>query len=99
MPGRLTNYEQETIINFNNAEYIAYIFTYEKTWQKRLEKKLRVKPTLDNGFGGKGYEVDKKMIKPPRARRKLSDSAKKKLAERLHASRVLSAQNLVPVGN
>ncbi len=98
MPGRLTNYEQETIINFNKAEDIAYIFTYEKTWQKHIEKKLGIKPTEDNGFGGKSYELPKKMIKPPRAPRKLSDSAKRKLAERLHASRVLSAENLVPVG-
>lgn len=98
MSRRLTNYEQETIINFNKEEKIAYIFTYEKTWQKHLEGKLGLKPIMDNGFGGKEYELPKKMIKPPRAPRKLSDSAKKKLAERLHANLVLSAQNLVPVG-
>ena len=98
MTRKLTSCEQETIINFNKAEDVAYIFTYEKTWQKHLEKKLGIEPTLDNGYGGKGYELPKKMIKPPRAPRKLSDSAKKKLAERLHANRVLSAQSLVPVG-
>ncbi len=91
MTRRLTSYEQETIINFNKAEDIAYIFTYEKTWQKHLEKKLGLKPTLDNGYGGKGYELPKSRIKPPRAPRKLSDSAKKKLAERLRRNRVLSA--------
>jgi len=53
---------------------------------------------MDNGFGGKEYELPKSRIKPPRAPRKLSASAKKKLAERLHGNRVLSAQNLVPVG-
>ncbi len=99
MSKRLSNYEQETIINFNKEEKIAYIFTYEKTWQKHLEKRLGLKPTLDNGFGGKEYQMDKKRIPMPRAPRKLSDSAKKKLAERLHRNRVLSAQNLVPVGN
>lgn len=98
MPGRLTNYEQETIINFNKAEDIAHIYTCEKTWQRHLEKKLGLKPTLDNGFGGKGYELPKSRIKPPKAPRKLSDSAKKKLAEQLSRNRVLSAQNLVPVG-
>lgn len=91
MSRKLTSYEQETIINFNKEEKIAYIFTYEKTWQKHLEKKLGIEPTLDNGFGGKGYEVDKKMIKPPRAPRKLSDSTKKNLVERLHGRCVLSA--------
>ncbi len=98
MARTLTNYEQETIINFNKAEDVAYIFTYEKTWQKRLEKKLGLKPLYDNGFGGREYEIDKKRIKPPRVPRKLSASAKKKLVERLHGNRVLSAQNLVPVG-
>ena len=95
MTRTLTSYEQETIINFNKAEDVAYIFTYEKTWQKHLEGRLGLKPVMDNGFGGKGYELPKKMIKPPR---KLSASAKKKLAERLHRNRVLSVQNLVPVG-
>jgi hypothetical protein len=98
MPGRLTNYEQEAIINFNKGEDKAHIFTYEKTWQKHLEGRLGLKPLYDNGFGGREYELPKKMIKPPRAPRRLSDSARIKLAERLHGNRVLSAQNLVPVG-
>jgi hypothetical protein len=98
MTKTLTNYEQETIINFNKGEDKAHIFTYEKTWQKRLEQKLGLKPVMDNGFGGKEYELPKSRIRPPRAPRKLSDSAKKKLAERLHGNRVLSAQNAVPVG-
>ncbi len=98
MTRMLTNYEQETIINFNKAEDIAYIFTYEKTWQKHLEGRLGLKPVMDNGFGGKEYEIDKTRIKPPRAPRKLSASAKKKLVERLHGNRVLNAQNLVPLG-
>lgn len=77
MPRRLTSYEQETIINFNKAEETAYIFTYEKTWQKHLEGRLGLKPTMDNSFGGKAYQIDKKRIPMPRAPRKLSDSAKK----------------------
>ena len=90
--------EQETIINFNKAENIASIFTYEKTWQKHLEGKLGLKPTMDNGFGGKEYELPKSRIKPPRAPRRLSDSDKKKLTERLHRNRDHLSQNLVPVG-
>jgi len=91
MTRKLTSYEQETIINFNKEEKIAYIFTYEKTWQKHLEDRLGLKPTMDNGFGGREYELPKSRIKPPRAPRKLSASAKKELAERLHRNRVLSA--------
>ena len=49
-------------------------------------------------MGGKAYEINKKRIPMPRVQRKLSDSAKKKLTERLHGNRVLSAQNLIPVG-
>ena len=98
MRERLTNYERETIINFNKTEDMAYIFTYEKTWQKHFEEKLGLKPVMDNGFGGKEYEFPRTRIKPPRASRKLSASTKKILVERLHGNRVLSAQNLVPVG-
>ena len=98
MPRKLTYYEQETIIHFNKAEDIAHIFTYEKTWQKHLENKLGLKPIMDNGCGGKGYEIDKKRIPIPRAPRKLSDSTKRKLTERLHQNRVLNAKNLILVG-
>ena len=98
MTRRLSSYEQETIINFNKAEEIAYIFTYEKTWQKHLENKLGLKPTTDNGFGGKEYELPKSRIKPPRAPKKLSDSDKRKLTERLHGNHVLSTQNANTVG-
>ena len=87
MKRRLTSYEQETIINFNKAEDIARIFTYEKTWQKHLEGKLGLKPVMDNGFGGKGYELPKSRIKPPKAPRKLSKEAKENLSARLSKAR------------
>jgi len=83
----LSSYEQETIINFNKDEAIAHIFTYEKTWQQHLEKKLGLKPTMDNGFGGKEYEIDKKRIRPPRAPVKLSAETRKRLAKRLSNGR------------
>jgi hypothetical protein len=66
MSRRLSAYEQETIINFNKAEDIASIFTYEKTWQKHLEGKLGLKPIMDNGFGGKEYELPKSRKNHPR---------------------------------
>ena len=97
MSRKLPADEQETIINFNKAEDTATIFTYEKTWQKHLEGKLGLKPVMDNGFGGKEYELPKSRIKPPRIPRRLSSSAKKELAERLHRNRAHLSQNLVPV--
>jgi len=98
MSKTLSAYEQETIINFNKAEDVASIFTCERSWQKHLEGKLGLKPVMDNGFGGKEYELPKSRIKPPRAPRRLSDSAKKKLAQRLHRNRAHLSQNLIPVG-
>lgn len=66
------------------------MFTYNKAWQKHLEKKLGLKPTMNNGFGGKEYEVDKKRIRPPRAPVRLSIEARAKLANRLRQSRNFS---------
>ena len=88
----LSNYEQETITNFNKDEAIAHIFTYEKTWQQHLEKRLGLKPTMDNGFGDKEYEIDKKRIRPPRAPVRLSAEARAKRADQLRQGRVLSAR-------
>ncbi len=87
---KLTNYEKETIINFNEAEAEAEIFTYNKAWQKHLEGKLGLKPTMDNGYGGKEYELPKKLIKPPRAPIRLSAEAKHKKAEVLARSRLVA---------
>ena len=98
MSRTLSAYEQETVINFNKAEDIAHIFTYEKTWQKHLEERLGLKPVMDNGFGGREYQLPRSRIKPPRAPRRLSDSARRKLTERLHRNRDHLSQNLVPVG-
>ena len=79
----LSAYEQETIINFNKEESIAYIFTYEKTWQKHLEQRLGLKPVMNNGFGGKEYQLPKGLIPMPRAKRQYSEQTKKKMAGRL----------------
>ena len=77
----LTLYEQETIINFNKLEPHAVIFTYEKTWQQHLEKKVGLIPVADNGFGGKTYNIPKSRIKPPSPKRVLSDAQKRSLAK------------------
>jgi hypothetical protein len=92
---RLSLHEQETIINFNKAEDIAYIFTYEKTWIKHLEKNLGLKPVKDNGFGGKEYEIDKRRIKMPRAPRHLSANHKAKLAKNLAAGQARKGPSAV----
>ena len=72
----MNKYEQETIINFNKGDNIAYIFTYEKTWQEHLEGKVGLVPSYINSHGGREYEIDKSRIKMPRAKRKLSRKQK-----------------------
>ena len=79
----LSAYEQETIITFNKEESIANIFTYEKTWQKHLEQRLGLKPVMNNGFGGKEYQLPKGLIPMPRVKRQYSEQTKKKMAARL----------------
>jgi len=74
--------DRETIIIFNESREPAHIFTYNKAWQKHLEKKLGLKPIKTNGHGAKEYEIDKKRIKPPRAPVKFSTETKAKMAKR-----------------
>ena len=87
---RLSNAEQETIICFDKESKTASIFTYEKTWQKHLEKKLGLKPVKDNGFGGREYLIGKDRISMPRARVQLSQDEKTRRSEQL--SKIRSQQ-------
>jgi len=92
----LSRYEKETIINFNEGEDEASIFTYNKTWQKHLEKRLGLKAVWDNGSGGKEYHISKKRIKPPRVPRvvKLTDEQRTKIGQRLAKYRKKSTPSL-----
>lgn len=79
----LSAYEQETIISFNKEEKTASVFTYEKTWQRHFEQRLGLKPVMDNGFGGREYQLPKDRIRPPRATMRLTGEARKARAQRL----------------
>jgi len=79
--------EQETVINFNRSDSTAHVFTYEKTWQKHLEGRLRLKPVMVNSRGGKEYLIDKKRVPMPRAPRRLTDRQRKELGQRLARGR------------
>jgi len=78
--GQKNDFEKETIINFNKEEKEASIFTYEKSWQTYLEKKLKLKPILNNGFGAKEYIIDKSMIRMPLAPTTSRNKKRKELA-------------------
>ena len=93
MSRNLTGYEKETIITFNEADDMAYIFTYNRSWQRHLEGNLGLTPFMDYGFGGKEHKIDKRRIRPPSAPVRLSAEARAKLADRLHQSRDFASQN------
>ena len=89
----LSREEQETIITFDETTADTVIFTYNRTWQQHLEKRLGLKPTMNNGFGGKEYQIPKSRIKPPRAPKKLSTAQRQKLATRLRKARHQKSPN------
>lgn len=41
---RLTRYEQETIINFNEAEAVAGVYTHNKALRRKLEQWAKERP-------------------------------------------------------
>ena len=65
MPPKLTNYEQETIINYNQADELADIYTHDKPFQRYIEKELGIKPYQIIG-PAREYSVPKKWLKWPR---------------------------------
>ena len=84
---RLSRQEQETIINFNQAEDVAYIYTCSKAWMKHLER-LGLKGNQIN-TNAREYECPKSWIRKPQKPRKLSDEQKRRLGQRLHQKPVL----------
>jgi len=85
----LTNYERETIINFNQAEPDANVYTYNPQLIRRLDdlsvsdSRVRlIRKTKDM----REYEIPRGWVKvvPPRV---LSEEARQKNAERLRSYR------------
>lgn len=70
---KLSNYEKETIILFNEAEKTASVYTHNAALQEQLaalcgSHPVQVRRTDDNGHGGLTFELPKKWLKitPPR---------------------------------
>ena len=60
----MTNYEQETIINFNEAEAVATVYTYNGTMKRKLATFSAHYPELckltrKDKTGAVTYEIDK----------------------------------------
>lgn len=74
----------ETIINYNRADDMASVFTYDQSLQNYMERRLHVKVYQDYGRHGKEYLVPKKWIPKPRPPRKriLTDEQRAEISER-----------------
>lgn len=85
----LTKYEQETIINYNNEEKTAYIFTYDKSLIRKLDKRLAEMSDMKlirRGEDFAEYSLPKKWIKVAFPRQ-YSDEQRAEMAERMKAAR------------
>jgi len=85
----LTKYEQETIINYNNEEKTASIFTYDKSLIRKLDKRLAEMPDMKlirRGEDFAEYSLPKKWIKVAFPRQ-YSDEQRAEMAERMKAAR------------
>lgn len=86
----LSRYEQETVVNFNEEEPHATVYTYNKSYQRKLrilsEKFSKdVKLIANDQHGGVTYTIPKKWIKinSPRA---MDENQRQQLAERLKSN-------------
>ena len=70
---KLTNIEKETVINFNEAEHTASIYTHNEALKRQLLELCQthseqVRQIAANRWGGLSFELPKKWLKvsPPR---------------------------------
>ncbi len=70
---KLTNVEKETVINFNEAERMASIYTHNEALKRQLLELCQTHPeqvrqTAANTWGGLTFELPKKWLRvtPPR---------------------------------
>ena len=70
---KLTNIEKETVINFNEAEHTASIYTHNEALKRQLlelsqSHPEQVRQVAANAWGGLTFELPKKWLRvtPPR---------------------------------
>ena len=73
MPMKLTNVKKETVINFNEAERTASVYTHNEALKRQLSELCRTHPeqvrqTAANGWGGLTFELPTRWLRvtPPR---------------------------------
>lgn len=85
----LTKYEQETIINYNNEEKTATIFTYDRSLIRKLDKRLSDYPEITKTKSGDDfaeYILPKRWLKVGFPRQ-LTDEQRSAMSERMKAVR------------
>lgn len=85
----LTKYEQETIINWNNEEKTATIYTYDKSLMRKIDRRLSDHPdikVLKHSEEFAEYEIPKKWIKIAFPRQ-LTDEQRAEMSARMKAVR------------
>ena len=88
---KLTKYEMETIITFNEEEKIARVYTHNNALRRRLEKIAVDRPEecllvrTDGQTQAVDYTIPKKWIRinPPRQPRVMSEEQKAEARERM----------------
>ena len=96
----LTREEQETIINFNNAENIAYIYTCNKALIRKLQKAKWAtfisSEKLDGEICSMSFEVPKSFIK---IKPKKQISEKQREAARLNVQKAQEKRETLRAAN
>ena len=92
----ISNFEKETIVNFNEGEAEAYIFTYNKKLLRKLSRYARENPELCelkevNSEGGKTYIIKKDRLSI-NFKRPLSEAEKERRRKNAMAQGFLKKQ-------
>jgi hypothetical protein len=85
MKGKGPKHERETIINFNEEDATASIWTASEVVYRRLMK-LGYMPSQDNERSAV-FEMPKRDVKLPRPKRAMSEERREKIKESLQAKR------------
>lgn len=94
---KLTSWEKETIISFNEDEKEAQIYTHNPAMIRRVDELCKKHPNEfvllgeDEKFGSKTYRFPKKQI-TIRSIQKKSEEERKVLAERLKKAREVQTE-------
>ena len=92
----LTKYEMETIVNFNEAESVASVYTHNKALRRTLDKLAQERPEdcridrVSHDGAATDYSVPKSWVKirPPRIASEAQKAASRAAAEKAQLARI-----------